>query len=480
AGNIGTPDVYVELYDRKCDKIYRSNVVSTVYVNEPPVPLPGPDRTVECTGPTTPVTLDGSASYDPEGSPITFEWSAQGVVIDDPTSPVTVGHFPLGTYHVVLKVRDELNLATAVVEIKVVDTTPPDLHVELSRSIVWPPNHKYFDIHAEVTADDECGDLASVVLTGIYDSSSSGPSVSVQDAQFGTLDTDFRLLAEREGNGPGREYSIVYMALDKSMNLASDTVVVRVPHDRSGHARAAIGFDPGGRSLTAGAAQFALVVPSISDRGSHTGFDAMTVDVGEAQIGNSKGAVSPSSAYRGDTDGDGLEDLVLFYPTADAARLIELSDDGEEPLSFYYRIRAGDVFTVEDILELGKPVSIPLSGLEPVRGYGRAGGVKDPYVQIMPAAPAPRTSLGQAYPNPFNPSTTIPFELASGENVTLRIYDVRGQLVRTLENRSVPPGRHEIVWNGRDNSGRSVATGVYFVRLTAGSREMTRKLVLIK
>lgn len=84
------------------------------------------------------------------------------------------------------------------------------------------------------------------------------------------------------------------------------------------------------------------------------------------------------------------------------------------------------------------------------------------------------------YPNPFNPATTIRYEISPAQNVTLSIYDVRGGLVRTLERGMRTSGTHHSLWNGRDERGNAVASGVYYVRLVAASETMTRKIVLLK
>ena len=94
----------------------------------------------------------------------------------------------------------------------------------------------------------------------------------------------------------------------------------------------------------------------------------------------------------------------------------------------------------------------------------------------MPSA----TALLAAFPNPFNPSVTIPFNLLTAERVTLRIYDTRGALVRTLRDEILPAGLHHAFWDGRDVSSRPVATGIYFVRFVAGDYQSTRKIVLLK
>lgn len=94
--------------------------------------------------------------------------------------------------------------------------------------------------------------------------------------------------------------------------------------------------------------------------------------------------------------------------------------------------------------------------------------------------PQQRSGLDQNYPNPFNPATTIDFHLASAGKTVMKIYDVRGNLVRTLLDEPVPAGPHSVVWDGTDNSGRKVASGSYFYQLETNDRLMTKKSLLIK
>jgi len=108
-------------------------------------------------------------------------------------------------------------------------------------------------------------------------------------------------------------------------------------------------------------------------------------------------------------------------------------------------------------------------------------------VDLLPATlPTPVGGHSYAYrllgnmPNPFNPSTTIRYEIAGNDRVTLNVYDVSGGLVRTLVNQQQSRGTHEARWDGRDNRGRSVASGVYFYRMNAGSFSETRRMVLLK
>ena len=88
--------------------------------------------------------------------------------------------------------------------------------------------------------------------------------------------------------------------------------------------------------------------------------------------------------------------------------------------------------------------------------------------------------LQQNYPNPFNPTTTIRFTLAEQEAVRLTIYNVSGQPVRTLIDGNRNAGINTEVWDGKNDNGDAVATGVYVYKLNVGSQVLTRKMVLLK
>ncbi len=90
---------------------------------------------------------------------------------------------------------------------------------------------------------------------------------------------------------------------------------------------------------------------------------------------------------------------------------------------------------------------------------------------------APNLSV---YPNPFNPETTVQFSLPGDSKVDLRVYNVKGQLVRTLCNEVLPCGNHQIEWNGTDKSDRSVASGVYLINLNINGTDYRSKALLLK
>ena len=102
-----------------------------------------------------------------------------------------------------------------------------------------------------------------------------------------------------------------------------------------------------------------------------------------------------------------------------------------------------------------------------------------------PNSPLFKTALLPTYPNPFNPETWIPFDLAQESAVTIAVYDSAGQTVRRLELGDLPAGSYRAkgkaaYWDGRDALGAPVASGVYFVRIEAGGYTETRRMVLLK
>jgi hypothetical protein len=92
-----------------------------------------------------------------------------------------------------------------------------------------------------------------------------------------------------------------------------------------------------------------------------------------------------------------------------------------------------------------------------------------------------RFALHGNVPNPFNPMTTIKYELPVGTRVSLRVFDISGRLIAVLKNGVFETaGRHEVVWRGRDQADRQVAAGVYFYRLEGGTFSQTRRMMLVK
>jgi hypothetical protein len=111
-------------------------------------------------------------------------------------------------------------------------------------------------------------------------------------------------------------------------------------------------------------------------------------------------------------------------------------------------------------------------------------------VVVAEAAAVTSYELAQNYPNPFwseatsrfagNPSTTINFALPEAAQVSLKIYDIAGQLVQTLVDGVIEAGRHQVVWDGTNQHGVKVASGVYFYQLRAREFKQVRKMSLVR
>jgi hypothetical protein len=99
---------------------------------------------------------------------------------------------------------------------------------------------------------------------------------------------------------------------------------------------------------------------------------------------------------------------------------------------------------------------------------------------VPPTPDVDDLTLDQNFPNPFNPITSIRFTIESSQDVTIAIYDVRGRLVRMLLDEARPPGENFVRWDGTNEVGVEVASGIYYYALTAGGAKHTRKMVFLK
>ena len=125
------------------------------------------------------------------------------------------------------------------------------------------------------------------------------------------------------------------------------------------------------------------------------------------------------------------------------------------------------------------PTESPRSGAAPA---SRKGGLGKDMLTLQGASVDLPTefAIGDNYPNPFNPTTTINFALPEEANVTLEVYDTMGRRIATLMSSQLAAGRYETNWNGRNDAGASVASGVYLYRIKAGSFSETKTMLLMK
>ncbi|MDD2506823.1 MAG: S8 family serine peptidase [Candidatus Cloacimonetes bacterium] len=131
------------------------------------------------------------------------------------------------------------------------------------------------------------------------------------------------------------------------------------------------------------------------------------------------------------------------------------------------------------VIDIKRPISC-LEWLCYLGEYGRTGNAMNPVPNSDQVAEINSTTLYGAYPNPFNPTTNISFSLKDAGEVSLDIYNQKGQKVRSLLKGILPSGKHQMVWNGTDDNGNGVASGLYFYRMKSGKYSSTRKMILMK
>lgn len=165
-----------------------------------------------------------------------------------------------------------------------------------------------------------------------------------------------------------------------------------------------------------------------------------------------------------DVDGDGKLEVILPYQALN------------DTMTYTYQKWNADSakFIVDSTKKISNPKKWAFRSLE----SDIAGSVGNKDLTVITPD---NYILNQNYPNPFNPSTTISFELPLNKKITAKIYDVLGKEVRVLiNNEDFQKGTHNIVWNGRDNSGKQVASGTYIFTMSTGNIEKSMKMMLVK
>jgi hypothetical protein len=188
---------------------------------------------------------------------------------------------------------------------------------------------------------------------------------------------------------------------------------------------------------------------------------------------------SPLDSLRTSQSGAGMVGTPAYTPvgytgSASGARVVPASG----PPASHITVLGGSPYPNTAMILGPTPVAGLVSGdAMCLFGYSSLSGMSEDR-----ESPGGRSaSLDQNYPNPFNPATTIAYTLPVAGRVDLRIFDVSGRLIRVLrDNTPETSGRHEVLWDGRDTSGREVSSGVYFYRLTAGASTETKRTILLR
>jgi hypothetical protein len=202
------------------------------------------------------------------------------------------------------------------------------------------------------------------------------------------------------------------------------------------------------------------------------------------QHGIGYGFGRPHSVDTADFDRDG--DIDVLAGAIDSDKIAWLENDGTQTFTQHEITTnfdgAADVYVADVDRDEDPDVLGTAHYADQIKWWENLGpsGIDDNY-----RPPLVGSSLKQNFPNPFNPSTTITFDLpgtVGNQSVSLTVYDIRGREVRTLVDRDPSAGTKTVVWDGRDNSGRSVGSGVYIYRIRTGDTEMTvsRKMVVVR
>ncbi|MBI3111316.1 MAG: fibronectin type III domain-containing protein [Ignavibacteriales bacterium] len=170
-----------------------------------------------------------------------------------------------------------------------------------------------------------------------------------------------------------------------------------------------------------------------------------------------------------------------FQVTAPSFEMIEMKFDGIDRIPAEF-----DVYLIDMIrgvaVDLRKNWSYKFQSVQSPESFTILVGTPQSVEKQRQSVLSPHTfSLGNNYPNPFNPETVIPVELPYSSEVTLAVYSIMGREVAVLHRGRLEPGRHWFRWNGRDGEGATVSSGVYFYRFTTpGGATAVRRMMLLK
>ncbi len=183
-----------------------------------------------------------------------------------------------------------------------------------------------------------------------------------------------------------------------------------------------------------------------------------------------------------DVTGDGIPDAAVGSFTGSVYLI-----NGASGALIWQAPSEAKIFTVRPIKDVnGDGYDDIIAGQQMLGGSGgrffviSGGTVDQTSIDENPEIIPKNLQILSNYPNPFNATTTISFVLQSSSEVSLEIYNISGQRIRTLISGNKEAGEHNIIWNGKDETGNEVSTGVYFYKLSAGDLQETRKMTLIK
>lgn len=453
-------------------------------VNQAPVADAGPDQTVEATGATTLVTLDGSGSADADGDALTYTWTENGAVIagpsGDPSAQVQLG---VGAHTFALTVNDGQvgniipsgNPAesdeTAAVEI--VDTTAPVVTAPAAVTIEATGPQTAVDLGTASATDavgvssigsDAPGAFAVgiTVVTWTATDAAGNSGIATQDVTV----TDTTPPVVRAGltaisrgwdedeDEDGNSYRVAATATDAVTSEPVVSAFITQP------------LTPGSAPVTYKKAKKNRIQVTIQKRRLQVQLEGPS----QSALSDLWSQVLNEGGFRV-RDGQEMQLVVrkdkdkyeAQYQLDSSLRLTSANGPGLTLVAW-----AADAAGNESEHVVVTPGKQARSGDDDGEDDDSRSG------KLVAAGDGPAAFALQAnYPNPFNPSTTLRYSLAKAVPVQLIVYNVMGQQVRVMVDQVQQAGAYQIEWDSRDQAGRAVAPGPYLYRLVAGNQNQT-------
>ena len=203
-----------------------------------------------------------------------------------------------------------------------------------------------------------------------------------------------------------------------------------------------------------------------NEQPDYEAIDVLDIPAGVTEIG----------VFEGDTC---VGAVVVDEPAEQILAYTTQANRNPVPLTFEYVTGRGSAEVIDSYLvwDASRNDFVPGDIFPGRQGYSI---VKFGEIEKPQSTPTPSLSGCRCFPNPFNPSSRISFNLAMQQQVTVEVFNLKGQKVKTLSNGTLNAGEHNLIWNGTDEQGSIVASGLYFYRIKTSEQEISGKMLLMK
>lgn len=208
-----------------------------------------------------------------------------------------------------------------------------------------------------------------------------------------------------------------------------------------------------------------------------------TIPSGDVEWNDPAKAQNPYSHFPHiDYNSDGIRDLMMYiYSPTEALVIYDVSTNSN---LFEFQMPSGQNYlSFQDLIDIdgdGELEIIIFTSGENFKTYIYSTGVQFTSIQNDERQQPSYFGLKQNFPNPFNPNTKIRYSISSPGQVSIKIYDISGQLIKEINKEHYQAGEFEVVWEGKNNFGEKVSSGSYFYQLVIGNHSEAKKMILLK